>query len=241
MRYCKHRDMLTNDLLRDGVWETPEVIVPGPICVFGPIPGCDGQSVDCVKQLTPKTLCGHLASVEITEEGFTSLCLYIGQYFKFEAIHREPRRCRTSSQGAACTRPARNSLRRRFTSTRHRSESFAASGVSRLSRSATAKAERSSAGRPRTSSRRWSTRAFMGVSLAPLIPGGVESRDNMSAERNHSGWPCSRHSSDHCTPLWSDQVQRQSAMVRHEAARQCCLSSALRIERIPARSVQLQP
>jgi len=32
--------------------------------------------------------------------------------------------------------------------------------------------------------------------------------DNISVERNHSGWPRSRHSSDQSTPLWSDQVQR---------------------------------
>jgi hypothetical protein len=208
MRYREDGHTLTNDLIHDGVWEMPEVIVPGAICVFGPILGCGGQSVDCVKQLNPKTLCGHWASVEIPEECFTSLYLCIGQYFNFEVIHRELRRCRTSAQGAACTRPARNSVRRRFTSTRHMSESFTSSAVSRLSRSATAKAERSSAGRPRTSSRRWSTRAFMGSSLAPLVPCGVEPMDNISVERNHSGWPRSRHSSEQSTPLWSDHVQR---------------------------------
>lgn len=200
--------MLTNDLIHDGVWEMPEAIVPGAIFVFWPIRSREGQSIDCVKQLTPKRFCGHRTSVEVPEECFTRLCLCIGQYFNFEVNHRELRRCRTSTQGATCTRPARNSLRRRFTSTRHVSESIASSAVSRLSRSATAKAERSSAGRPRTSSRRWSTRAFMGVSLAPLLPGGVESRDNMSVERNHSGWPCSRHSSDQSMPLWSDHAQR---------------------------------
>jgi hypothetical protein len=208
MRDRKDGHVLANDLIHDGVWEVPEVIVPSAIIVFGPIPGCDGQSVDCVKQLTPKRVCGHWASVEIPEECFACLRLCIGQYFNFEAIHRELRRCRTSAQRAACTSPARNSVRRRFTSTRHTSESFASSAVSRLSSSATAKAERSSAGRPRTSSRRCSTRAFTGFSLAPLVPGWVESMDNISVERNHKGCRRSRHSSDQSTPLWSDHVRR---------------------------------
>jgi hypothetical protein len=100
----------------------------------------------------------------------------------FEGTHRQLRRCRTSAQGAACTCPARNSARRRFTSARQRSETVASSAVSRLSRRATAKAERSSTGRPRTSSSRWSTRAFMRFSLAPRVPCGKRSTDNMSID-----------------------------------------------------------
>ena len=203
--------MLAEDFIHDGVWEMPEVIVPGAIVVFGPISGRDSQAIDCVKQFTPKRVCGHWASIEIPEKCFACLCLCVGQYFNFEGIHRELRRCRTSAQGAACTRPARNSVRRRFTSTRHTSESLASSAVSRLSSSATAKAERSSTGRPRTSPRRWSTRAFIGLSLAPRVPCGAESLDNKSVERNHNGWQSFRHSSDQSTPLWSDHVRRYAA------------------------------
>lgn len=178
MRSRKDGPVLTYDLIHNGVWKMPEVMVPSAIVVFGPMPGCDGQTVDCVKQFAPKRICGHWASIEVPAKCFMRIRLCSGQYFNLEGIHRELMCCRTSAQEMACTRPARNSVRRRPTSTRHTSESVASSAVSRLSSSATAKAVCSSTGRPRTSSRRSSTRAFMEFSLAPLVPGGAEFMDN---------------------------------------------------------------
>jgi hypothetical protein len=170
MRNRKDSHLLAEHFIHHCVWEMPEVVTPGAILVFGPVFCRGGQTVDGVKQVDPERVRSYRASVEIPEECLARLCLRFGQYLNIEGTHRELRRCRTSVQGAACTRPARNSARRRFTSARHSSETVASSAVSKLSRSATAKAERSSTGRPRTSSRRWSTRAFMRVSLAPRTP-----------------------------------------------------------------------
>ncbi len=208
MRNRKDDHIPAIDLVHDRVREMPEMIVPRAILVFWPVPGRDGQTIDGVKQFNAKCVCDHWASIEIPEKRLARLCLRIGQYFNLEGIHRELRRCRTSAHGAACTRPARNSARRRFTSARHRSETVASSAVSRLSSSATAKAERSSTGRPRTSSRRWSTRAFIGLSLAPRVPCGAGSMDNMSVERTHNGRQRFRHSSGRGIPLLPAHVRR---------------------------------
>ena len=156
-----------------------KTLASGAIVVFGPVICRDGQAIDGIKQFHPERVRGHRASVEIPKECLACLRLRFGQYFNLEGTHRELRRCRTSAQGTARTRPARSSVRRRFTSARHSSETAASSAVSRLSSRATAKAERSSAGRPRTSSRRWSTRAFMGFSLAPRVPCENRTTDNM--------------------------------------------------------------
>ena len=167
------------NLIQHGVWEVSEVVASGAIVVGGPVICRDGQAIDGVEQFHPERVRSHRASVEIPAECRAGLRLRFGQDFNIEGSHRELRRCRTSAQGTARTRPARNSARRRFTSARHSSETVASSAVSRLSSRATARAERSSAGRPRTSSRRWSTRAFMGFSLAPRVPCENRTTDNM--------------------------------------------------------------
>jgi hypothetical protein len=169
-------------LVHHGVREMLEVVVPGVGFVCGPVFCRLGQSVDGLKQLHSEGVGGNWAPVKVLEECLACLCLRFGQHFDVEGTHRELRRCRTSAQGAACTRPARNSARRRFTSARHNSETVASSAVSRLSSRATANAERSSTGRPRTSSSRWSTRAFMEFSLALRVRCGKGSMDNMSID-----------------------------------------------------------
>lgn len=177
VRYCEDGHLIGDDLIHHAVREMLEVVA-SDLVVFGPIGGRGGQSVDGVKQLGAKRVRRYRAPVEIPQERLAGFRLRFGQYFDFEGAQREPRRCRTSVQGAACTRPARNSTRRRFTSVRHCCETVASSAVSRLSRRATANAERSSTGRPRTSSRRCSTRAFIGASLAPLVPWRKGPTDN---------------------------------------------------------------
>jgi hypothetical protein len=176
----KYGHIAIDQLLQHGVREMLEVVMPDAILVFRPVSRRLAQTIDGIEQFDSKRVGGNWASVEISEERLACLCLRFGQYFNVERTHRELRAWRTSTQGAACTRPARNSARRRLTSARHSSETVASSAVSRLSRRATAKAERSSTGRPRTSSRRWSTRAFMGFSLAPRVSRGKGSTDNMS-------------------------------------------------------------
>lgn len=192
MRYGKDGHVQVDDLIHHRVREMLEMVVPSTILIFRPVSRRFAQAIDRIEQLDPKCIGSYWASVEIPEERLTQLCLRSGQYFNVEGAHKELTRWRTSAQGAACTRPARNSTRRRFTSARHSSEIVASSAVSRLSRRATAKAERSSTGRPRTSSRRWSTRAFMGFSLALRGSCGKDSTDNMSvnadAEQRQHLW-----------------------------------------------------
>jgi len=178
----KDAHLAANHLVPDRVWKMLEVVAPSPVVVFGPIPGGGGQAVDGIEKLSAKRVCDDRAPFEVPKKCLSGLCLRFGQYLDVERTQREPRRLRTSAQGAGCTRPERNSARRRMTSARHWSEIVASSAVSRLSRSATAKAERSSTGRPRTSSKRWSTRAFMIVSLALQTRGRKGSMDNMSID-----------------------------------------------------------
>lgn len=182
MRNCKHGHIPVDDLIHHRVRKVLEVVVPGAILVFRPVLCRFAQPINGIKQIGLERSGSNWASLEIPKERFARLCLRFRQHFNVEGTHRELRRWRTSAQGAVCTRPARNSARRRLTSARHRSETVASSAVSRLSRRATAKAERSSAGRPRTSSRRWSTRAFMVFSLAPRVPCGKGSMDNLSID-----------------------------------------------------------
>ena len=81
--------------------------------------------------------------------------------------HRKLKRAFASAHGTVLTVPARNSLRRLRTSSRHACKIDESSLPSRLSRSATTIADRSSVGSPSASSKTWSTRAFMRQSLAP--------------------------------------------------------------------------
>jgi hypothetical protein len=182
MRNRKDTRQLSYQLVPDGVWKMLEVVAPKSVFIFGPILCGGGQPIDCVKQFRAEGVCDDRASFEVPLKSLAGFCLRFGQYLDVERTQREPRRCRTSAQGAACTRPERNSARRRIISARHCSEIVASSAVSRLSRSATAKAERSSTGRPSTSSKRWSTRAFMSVSLAPQVVRRKGSMDNMSID-----------------------------------------------------------
>jgi len=220
MRNSKDGHIPVDDLIHHRVREMLEVISPGAILVCRPIARGFAQTIDGIKQLDPKRIGGNWASVEIPEECFARLRLRFGQYFNVEGAHREPRRWRTSAQGAACTRPARNSARRRFTSARHSSETVASSAVSRLSRRATAKAERSSTGRPRTSSRRWSTRAFMRFSLAPRVSSG-EGIDGSHARqhgRPRACAPCGRSFSRSpvaSTTRASPSVKQIAATIAH--------------------------
>ena len=169
MRYCENVDLLRKNLVHDRVRKMPEMVAACPVLVFGPVASCGGKSVDSIKQLGAECICSQGTSVEVPQECLTGLCLRLGQNFDVEGIQSEARRCRTSDHGAVCTCPARSSARRRFTSARHCCEMVASSAISRLSRRATANAERSSTGRSRILSRKWSTRAFMNISLAPQV------------------------------------------------------------------------
>ena len=170
----------TGELIHQRVREMAEMVVTNATFVFWPVVGGSAKAIDCTEKLASEGFCGNRASFEVPEKCFASLRLRVRQYRNVEGTHKEPRRWRTSVQGAGCTCPACNSSRLRFTSTLHASEIATSSALSRLSKSATAKAERSSAGRPRTSSNRWSTRAFMGVQSSTHGVPRTRSLNNMS-------------------------------------------------------------
>ncbi len=182
MRNRKDSHGPTEDLIRYRIREMLEVVASNAGLIFWPVSRCIAQAINRIKQLDSKCIGSDWTSIEIPEERLARSRLRFGQNFTVEGTHRVLRRCRTPAHGAACTRPARRSSRRRFTSTRHNSDTDASSAVSRLSRRATAKAERSSTGSPRTASNRWSTWAFMTVSLAPRGQCGKSSTDNISID-----------------------------------------------------------
>ena len=215
MRNRKDSHFRAKDLIQHRVREVSEVVVPGAIAIFGPVHCRDGQAIDGVEQLHPERVRSYRASVEIPEECLARL--RCGQDFNIEGTHRELRCRRTSAQGTARTRPALNSARRRFTSTRHSSETVASSAVSRLSSRATAKAERSSTGRARTSSRRWFTRAFMRFSLAPRVPREKRSTDNISIDTD----PQLQEAASPPHVLWSGHLGRSTADTTRSVAGTC--------------------
>ena len=116
-------------------------------------------------------------------------------------------RARTSDQGAAVTKPARRSARRRNNSIRQASATEPSSPVSRLSMIAAATAERSSAETRRTSSSTWSSRAFMRQSKASAAPshGGSKLAAQVAVPGRAISWMWRSHclmcSSRWCTSL----------------------------------------
>lgn len=136
------------------------------IMIFWPHCRVGCQAVNRIRQLGAKRIGSKRAALKIPTECFTRLCLCHRQNNNVKGAHGEPRRALASAHDTARTRPARRSDRRRITSALHASETAAPSVPSRLSSSATTKAERSSVGWPGASSSRWPTRAFMPLAAA---------------------------------------------------------------------------
>ena len=172
------------NLVHHRIREVFEVIAMRPVVIPGPVACRLGQAVDRLNHGGAERIRGQWAAFEVPEKCRANFSFRIRKDSDCESSHREPRRCFTSDQGRGRTAPERNSSRRRFTSARHASEMLAVSASSRLSSNATATAERSSAGSARTSSKTWSTRAFMGTSLAL---GGFP--HNRSVETDDQGRP----------------------------------------------------
>ena len=167
MADSQHGQLGASNLVHHCVRKALEVIAMRSVFVSGPVTRRRGKAIDPLENLRAERIRRKRASFEVPEKGRTNVGFRFRKNDDCESSHREPRRCFTSDQGIARTTPACNSSRRRFTSARHASEMLALSASSRLSSNATATAERSSAGSARTSSNRWSTRAFMHTSLAP--------------------------------------------------------------------------
>lgn len=113
----------------------------------------------------PNPSAARRASFEVPEKRFAHVCFRLREHDDGEC-HGVRNRCFTSAHGIGRTWPARSWSRRRPSSSRHALDTVSASASSKLSSSAMATADRSSTGSARTSSKSWSTRAFMASSPA---------------------------------------------------------------------------
>ena len=139
------------------------------ISIFRPHQRIGRKSINYLKCLGSKRVSRNRAAREVPQEGFSDFRLCLGENLDYKAGHRALNLALASVQETALTVPARRAACRARISCRHASAIEESSLPSRLSSSATVKAERSSGGNPRASSRMWSTWAFMTRSLAPKL------------------------------------------------------------------------
>lgn len=166
VRDGEHRHGTAKNLVKDRIGKVTKNMSPDCILVFGPHRRIDTKPINRLKSLGSKSLGRDRAALEIPKESLSDFCLCLGQNFDSEARHRALSLALASAQETGLTVPARRAACRALISCRHASVIEESSLPSRLSSSATVKAERSSGGNPRASSRMWSTWAFMQRSLA---------------------------------------------------------------------------
>lgn len=167
VRDGEHRHGIASNLVKDRVWKVAENMSPDRILIFRPRQCIDSKSINCLKCVGSESVGRNRATLEIPEEGLSDFCLCLGQNLDFKSSHRALSLALASAQETALTVPARRAACRLLISCRHASVIEESSLPSRLSSSATVKAERSSGGNPRASSRIRSTWRFMLRSLAP--------------------------------------------------------------------------
>jgi len=192
VRDSEHCHDIALNRVKDRVWKVAEDMSPDRILVFWPHQWIDSKSINCLKCLGPKSIRRNRAALEVPEKGLSDFCLGLGQNLNSEADHRALSRALASAQETALTVPARRAACRALISWRQASVIEESSLPSRLSSSATVKAERSSAGKPRASSRMWSTWAFMQRSLAlnvGQVTASAEPTPNPSFHRTCRGKP----------------------------------------------------
>jgi hypothetical protein len=166
VRDSEHCHGIASNLVKDRVRKVTENISPDCILVFGAHQRTDTKPINGPKGLGSKSIGRNWAALKVPEECLSDFCLSLGQNLDYKASHRVLSLALASVQETAFTVPARRAACRDLISCRQASAIEESSLPSRLSSSATVKAARSAAGRPRASSRRWSTWAFMRQSLA---------------------------------------------------------------------------
>lgn len=167
VRDSEHCHGAALNLVKDRVGEVAKNMASDRVIVLRPHQRVRTKSVDRFNRFGSKSLGRDRAALEVPKECFSDFRLRLGQNFDREARHSSRSLALASAQETALTVPARRPSWRALTSCRHASVIEESSLPSRLSISATVKAERSSGGNPRASSRMWSTWAFMQESLAP--------------------------------------------------------------------------
>lgn len=179
VRDGEHRHGIASNFVKDRVWEVAENMSPDRIFFFRPRQCIDSKPINSLKCFGSESVGRNGATLEIPEEGLSDFCLCLGQNLDLKSGHRALSLALASAQETALTAPARRAACRSLISCRHASVIDESSLPSRLSSSATVKAERSSGGNPRASSRMWSTWAFMQQSLAlKFVLGHCQLRDN---------------------------------------------------------------
>ena len=185
----EHCHGIALNLIKDRIGEVTENMSPDRILVFGPHQRIEAKPINCLKCLGSKSAGRNRAALEVPKESLSYFCLNLGQNLDSKAGHRALSLALASAHETALTVPARSAACRALISCRQASVIEESSLPSRLSSSATAKAERSSAGKPRASSRMWSTWAFMRQSLAlkpTLVTACSESTPNLSFHRTYA-------------------------------------------------------
>jgi len=163
---CKHGCQLPIQVVTHRIRKSIQHVKTNSVFVGRPHVSALGQTVNRVKNLHTKGICSNWAALEIPEECLAELPFGFRQDLDSEPRHIALMRARTSDQGAPCTIPARRSARRRNNSVRQAPATELSSLVSKLSISAAATAERSSAESRSISSSTRSIRAFMGHELS---------------------------------------------------------------------------
>ena len=166
VRDSEHRYGIASNLVKDRVGEVTKNMSPNRILVFRPHQRIGTDLINCFKCLGSKSVGCNGAALEVPKECLSYFCLSLGQNLDFKAGHKALSLALASTQETALTVPARSRAWRALISCRQASVIAESSLPSRLSSNATVKAERSSSGKPRASSKMWSTRAFMRQSLA---------------------------------------------------------------------------
>ena len=166
VRDSEHCHGIASNLVKDREGKVAENMSPNRILVFGPHQRIDTKSINYLKCLGSKTVRRNRAALEVLKECLSYFRLCLGQNLDSKTGHRAFSLALASTQETALTVPARSAACRALISCRQAYVIAESSLPSRLSSSATVKAERSSAGKPRASSRMWFTWAFMRQSLA---------------------------------------------------------------------------
>jgi len=186
----KHCRSTAENLVKDRVGKVTKNMSPDPILVFGPHQCVGTKPINRLKRLGAKSIGRDRAAFEVPKKSLSDFCLCLGQNFDYETRPRAFSLALASIQETGLTLPALRAACRALISCRHASVIEESSLPSRLSSSATVKAERSSGGNPRASSRMWSTWAFMQRSLAPktglghcLLRAGAEPINPQDAAR----------------------------------------------------------
>lgn len=166
VRNGKHRHHVAPNLVEHRVRKVAENMFPDRILVFRPHQCIDSKPIDCLKCLGSKSIGRNRAALEVPEKSLPDFRLGLWQNLDAKPSHRALSLALASAQEIGLTAPARRAACRTLISCRQASVIEESSLPSRLSSNATVKADRSSGGNPRASSRMWSTWAFMRRSLA---------------------------------------------------------------------------